>query len=161
MRKKPVEQHILQGTYRQDRHGKCGLTIEIPKCPKGMAPRARTHWRRLAKLLNQAGIISHIDGLSLRLLAESIDLYLTATEKLAAHGLIAKTTNGNIIQSPFLPIRNRAWEQIVKLAGQFGLTPADRTGMTFKVGYPSTGQQRGCPDKSLFFPDQPRSWKPK
>ena len=123
-----------------------------------MTPRARTHWRRLTKLLNEAGIISHIDGLALRLLAESIDLYLTAGEKLGAHGLIAKTTNGNVIQSPFLSIRNRTWEQIVKLAGQFGLTPADRTGMSFRVGYDPNGigaftRQRcgGMPDKSRFF----------
>jgi P27 family predicted phage terminase small subunit len=151
MRKKPIEEHILQGTYRQDRHGKCGLAIEIPKCPTGMTPGARTHWRRQAKLLNEAGIISHIDGLALRLLAESIDLYLSAGAKLEAHGLIAKTSNGNVIQSPFLSIRNSAWEQIVKLAGQFGLTPADRTGLTFRVGYGPNGRQQGYTDKSRYF----------
>jgi len=167
MRKKPVEQHILQGTYRQDRHGNRPLPACVPKCPKGMTPAARKHWRHLAGILATAGIISQIDGLSLRLLAESVDLYLTSSEKLAAHGLIAKTTNGNVIQSPFLPIRNRAWEQIVKLAGQFGLTPADRNGMSFTVGYDPNGLQafvrqrdRGCPDKSRFFVGMPHGIKP-
>jgi P27 family predicted phage terminase small subunit len=131
MRKKPVELHIFHGTYRQDRHGNMRFPVRIPKCPKGMTPTSRKHWRRLAKLLDRAGIIGEVDGLSLRLLAESIDLYLTASEKMAAHGLIAKTTNGNVIQSPFLTIRNRAWEQIVKLAGSFGLHPEARNGMDF------------------------------
>ncbi|MSR60539.1 MAG: phage terminase small subunit P27 family, partial [Planctomycetaceae bacterium] len=50
----------------------------MPKCPAGMTPAARKHWRRLAKLLARAGIIGAVDGLSLRLLSESIALYLTA-----------------------------------------------------------------------------------
>jgi P27 family predicted phage terminase small subunit len=129
MRKKSVNLHVLQGTYREDRHGNVRLPVRIPQCPAGMTPAARKHWRRLVKILDRAGIISEVDGLSLRLLAESYDTYLTANEKLAAHGLIAKTTNGTVIQSPFLSIRNRAWEQFVKLGGSFGLNPAARNGM--------------------------------
>lgn len=133
MKKKPVNLHVLQGTYREDRHGSLPLPSTLPKCPVGMSPGARKHWRRLARLLNQAGIISQIDGLSLRLLAESVDLYLTATAKITANTLVVKTVNGNAVQNPYLPIRNRAWEQIVKLAGNFGLTPADRNGMSFSL----------------------------
>ena len=151
MRKKPVELHILAGTYRKDRHGNVQLPTRIPKCPKGMSTIARKHWRRLAKLLDRAGIIGEIDGLSLRLLAESIDLYLTATEKMAQHGLVAKTTGGNVIQNPFLAIRNRAFEQIVKLAGSFGLTPEARNGMNFSFLRPGMGDP-----KARFFNDMPR-----
>lgn len=115
-----------------------------------MTPTARKYWKHLAGILNRAGIISQVDGLSLRLLAESIDLYLTATEKLSAHGLVAKTANGNVIQNPFLPIRNRAWEQIVKLAGSFGLHPEARNGMHFSF------KAAGDPSKARFFSELPR-----
>jgi P27 family predicted phage terminase small subunit len=122
-----------------------------------MAPTARKHWRGLARTLAQAGLISQVDGLSLRLLAESIDLYLTASAKVPPNSLVIKTANGNVIQNPFLSIRNRAWEQIVKLAGSFGLTPADRSGMSFSFapnpdGIDAFARRRdGAKDKSRFF----------
>ena len=153
MKKKPVELHILAGTYRQDRHGNRPLPTSIPKCPNGMTPAARKHWRRLAHVLAQAGIINQIDGLSLRLLAESIDLYETASVKITANSLVIKTSNGNPIMNPFLAIRNRAWEQIVKLAGSFGLTPADRNGMSFSQM--NGGGGYGANDKRRFFNDRP------
>lgn len=157
MRKKPVELHVLAGTYRQDRHGNRGLPATIPPCPQGMSPTARKQWRSLARTLARAGLISHVDGLSLRLLAESIDIYLTASSKVTAQTMVVKTVNGNVIQNPFLAIRNRAWEQIVKLAASFGLTPADRNGLSFSVvSNPdvlaaSARQRHGVPDKSRFF----------
>jgi P27 family predicted phage terminase small subunit len=119
-----------------------------------MSPEARKHWRRLARTLATAGIISQVDGLSLRLLAESIDLYLTATAKVPSNLLVVKTSNGNVIQNPYLSIRNRAWEQIVKLAGSFGLTPADRNGMSFSLVSDSNGFVRTrerYPNKGRFF----------
>lgn len=122
-----------------------------------MSPTARKHWRSLARTLARAGLISHVDGLSLRLLAESIDLYLIAASKVTAQTMVVKTVNGNVIQNPFLAIRNRAWEQIVKLAASFGLTPADRNGLSFSVASnPDTlaaaaRKRHGVPDKSRFF----------
>ena len=157
MRKKPIPLHILAGTYRQDRHGNRGLPTNIPPCPKGMSPSARKHWRSLAQKLARAGLISQVDGLSLRLLAESIDLYLTASAKITDQTLVVKTVNGNVIQNPFLAIRNRAWEQIVKLAASFGLTPADRNGLSFSVGShadiltASARTHYAEKDKSRFF----------
>lgn len=156
MRKKPINLHVLQGTYRKDRHGNVRLPVNIPKCPSGMTPGARKHFRRLAKVLNRMGIIAGVDWLSLRLLAESYDMYLTAGEKVAAHGFIAKTTNGNLILSPFLGIRNRAWEQTVKLAGSFGLHPEARNGMSFSPVSGSSSidafaQYRADARKDRFF----------
>jgi P27 family predicted phage terminase small subunit len=153
MRKKPIELHVLANTYRKDRHGNVRFPLGMPKCPAGMTPAARKHWRRLAKLLARAGIIGEVDGLSLRLLAESVDLYLTAAGKLETHGLIAKTTNGNVIQSPFLAIRNRAWEQIVKLAGSFGLHPEARNGMHFDFANRGLRAHDPANPKSRFFSD--------
>jgi P27 family predicted phage terminase small subunit len=118
-----------------------------------MSPGARKHWKRLAHTLERAGIISQIDGLSLRLLAESIELYETAVTKLAPNTLVLKTTNGNLMMNPFLAIRNRAWEQIVKLAGSFGLTPADRNGMSFS--FVNASGPSGAKDKSRFFGGPP------
>lgn len=107
-------------------------------------------------MLANAGLISQVDGLSLRLLAESIDLYLTAAAKVTPHTLVIKTASGNVIQNPFLSIRNRAWEQVVKLAASFGLTPADRNGMSFTFAPSQTGieafarKRDGTSDTSRF-----------
>jgi phage terminase small subunit len=86
-----------------------------------MTPAARKHWRRLAKLLDRAGIISEVDGLS---------------------------------------IRNRAWEQIVKLCASFGLTPADRNGMHFDFRNRGLRPSGSWDPKSRFFDDPPLRQKP-
>ena len=42
---------------------------------------------------------------------------------------IATTDKGNVIQHPAVGVRNKAWERVVKLARQFGMTPSARAGM--------------------------------
>ena len=80
---------------------------------------------RLYRRRDGAGSIREVVGLSLRLRADTVDLYVTATAKISAPSLVIKTTNGNVIQNPFLSVRNTAFEQIFKLAAKFGLARSE------------------------------------
>ena len=42
-------------------------------------------------------------------------------------GTVVKTTNGNLIQNPYLSIANRAMMDMARLAVEFGMTPSSRS----------------------------------
>lgn len=122
----PAEIHKAKGTYRPGKHGSGSLPLEIPATPPGMSAVALRYWRSLSKKLFDAGVLADIDGLSLRLLVESIAIYLQALEEIENSGLIVQTSNGTPVQNPAIGIRNKALQQINKLAAEFGMSPTAR-----------------------------------
>ena len=42
-------------------------------------------------------------------------------------GMVIETTNGNMIQNPYVGIANKAWADYTRLTAEFGLTPSSRT----------------------------------
>lgn len=127
--KLPSESHKKRGTFRPDRHATAPLPIEVPEMPLDLPPLAQAVWKNVTTKLFAAGLIADIDQVAVRMLAESVWLYQEAHDDIIAKGLIVTTTNGNIQQNPAVGIRNKAWEQIVKLCRQFGMTPSARTGL--------------------------------
>ena len=73
------------------------------------------------------GVMTVADGTALATLAAAENRYWQAKEQVDKLGTIVKTTNGNLIQNPYLPVMNKAWEQMMKLFQEFGLTPSSRT----------------------------------
>jgi hypothetical protein len=43
--------------------------------------------------------------------------------------LLIKAAGGTIMENPLLYVRKRAWEQVMKAAACYGLTPADLSGV--------------------------------
>ena len=62
MRRKPVSEHKLSGTYRPDRHDR-KLPTFTPgaACPKYLSRVAKAEWMRVAPLLEESGILVMID----------------------------------------------------------------------------------------------------
>jgi P27 family predicted phage terminase small subunit len=63
-------------------------------------------------------------------LAALCQLYSRATEAerhIQVDGAVTTTTNGNVIQSPWVGMANKAWSEYVRLATEFGLTPSSRS----------------------------------
>jgi P27 family predicted phage terminase small subunit len=94
-----------------------------------MTDAAREAWRWIAGKLLDAKLLTALDDLALRLMAESVDMYLRAGVEIEHYGLTSVTDKGNTIQHPAVAVRNKAWSQIVKLCQEFGMTPAARTGL--------------------------------
>jgi P27 family predicted phage terminase small subunit len=49
-----------------------------------------------------------------------------AERDLLTHGLMIKTSNGNAIQNPLVGTANKAMLDMVRFAGEFGMSPAAR-----------------------------------
>lgn len=119
-RKKPIEQHQLQGTYRADRHGPLAAddrpADELPPKPAGLTPEEAAVWDRLAPLLlgtvkvRDVPAFEELCGVKVmceRFRRAVLDLPTNAaTKTLVSYGI--------------------ALDKLIKLSERFGLTPADR-----------------------------------
>ncbi|NLZ02696.1 MAG: phage terminase small subunit P27 family [Pirellulaceae bacterium] len=131
----PSETLKRQGRYRPDRR-KCepeapAANARKPAWIKGLAAK---HWKQIAPLLIDAKLLTVLDTVALGLLCDALAEYLEAGEIVEAAAkdgvkFIATTDKGNVIQHPAVGVRNKAWERVVKLARQFGMTPSARAGM--------------------------------
>lgn len=126
---KPQALKKRQGTYRKDRD-KGNLDEALPKkkptCPSWLDDDAKKEWRRISKDLYEAGLLRNVDGTALANYCHNYSTWKQASLLVQEKGLLIKTTNGNIIQSPALGIANVAGREVMKALKEFGMTPSSR-----------------------------------
>jgi P27 family predicted phage terminase small subunit len=103
------------------------LAPALPAAPAHLTPEERKTYRRLGKLQVEMGVMTAADGTALALLAVPLARFWEAKTHVDKLGSVVKTANGNLIQNPYLPVMNKAWEQVVKLLVEFGMTPSSRS----------------------------------
>src|SRR4051812_40750528 len=85
----PAEERKARGTYRSDRDTSSGtayLPPGMPSLPRGMPPEARRLWRKLARRLLDAGLLSDLDGTCLERYCRAYMVW---------RGLITKAEDGS------------------------------------------------------------------
>ena len=64
-KRKPDNVHLLQSTYKKGRHGtqdqKPKVEKKLPTMPTWLSARAKTEWKRICKVLEDAGILTEAD----------------------------------------------------------------------------------------------------
>ena len=127
-KQKPTALKKLQGTYRPDRDGGAddALNKKKPVCPSFLDKDAKAEWRRVVNDLYDAGLLRNVDRTALANYCQLFSTWKQATELVQEKGLVIKTSNGNIIQSPALGIANVAAREMMKALQQFGMTPVSR-----------------------------------
>ncbi|MDE2427041.1 MAG: phage terminase small subunit P27 family [Elusimicrobia bacterium] len=140
--KSPRQAHKLRGTLREDRHAGPEMPVMVPQMPPDLGPVAQGAWNVITAKLLSAGLIADLDQLPMRLLCESVELYLEACDVVKRDGLIVASVKA-IYQHPAVGIRNKAWAQIVKLCREFGMSPSARCGLHIDT---KQGQGKGVAD---------------
>jgi P27 family predicted phage terminase small subunit len=98
----------------------------ILECPPELGPQARLEWERIAGELIKLGILSSFDRGPLAAYCCAYALWVEAMEMVQKHGAMIKSPNGYPVQSPYLSHANRQFEIMMKIATEFGFTPASR-----------------------------------
>jgi P27 family predicted phage terminase small subunit len=119
----------------QGNPGKRSIPDKVPK-PKVQAPRKPPHldgeaareWRRLVREFGPDGlkVLSKEDRGKLELAAQNYAVWRMAKEQVAEEGLVSMTSNGNLIQSPYVGVMNRAASEYSKILSEFGGSPSAR-----------------------------------
>ena len=109
--RKPNNLHKIDGTFRKDRHGEEGDSLDdadlgkLPPPPIFLTPTARDEWVRVTKILGPAKLLK---GTDMGIMVAYCKLYETIASN-----------------DPDLPIA--AYGQFRMVAGELGLTPAARS----------------------------------
>ena len=95
--------------------------------PDWLSDEAKAHWGVVSKQLHDVGVLTKMDGVALGLYCEAFARWKHANEQVIKCGPVVKAPSGFPVQSPFLSIANKAWEQMLRILLEFGMTPASRS----------------------------------
>lgn len=126
---KPTNLKILQGNP-----GKRPLNMREPKprlsmpdIPEHISAIARDEWLRVSRELFSIGLLTNIDMSALAGYCQAYSRWVEAEEGIKKTGLVVKTKDGNIIQSPLVGIANKALALMHRFLVEFGMTPSSRS----------------------------------
>ena len=100
---------------------------KIPVCPDWLEPEAKREWRRLSKAMESMGILTEVDQMAFASYCQCYARWREAEEQISQHGTMFRTPSGYIQQTPQVSIAQTYNKQMMKIAAEFGLTPASRS----------------------------------
>ena len=138
-RPKPTKLKLLQGNpgKRKIPDDEPEPEVCVPDPPEHLSEAAREHWQQVATELADAGILTRIDRDALGLYCEAYARWVHANQQIQQFGPLVKAPSGYPMQSPFLAIANKAFDQMRAMLTEFGMTPSSRTKV--RVERPDTG----------------------
>ncbi len=101
--------------------------IPILDCPPELGPAARQEWERIVAELIAKGVLSRFDRGPLAAYCMAYGLAMEAAEMVHKHGAMIKSPNGFPMQSPNLSHLNQQVATMMRIATEFGFTPASRS----------------------------------
>lgn len=107
-----------------------------PDCPPELGPAARAEWNRLVPELVRLNLISHLDRAQLGIYCVAYAQWIEAAEFIQKYGSMIKTASGYPVQSPYVAILNRQADTMIRIASEFGFTPASRAKLVFPEAKP-------------------------
>ena len=105
-----------------------------PEPPEHISAVAKEEWNRISSELYSLKLLSNIDRSALAAYCQAYARWVDAEKTIGEKGLLIKTTNGNVIQSPLVGIANTSLQIMHKFLVEFGMTPSSRSRITVGEG---------------------------
>src|SRR6266478_11040 len=99
----------------------------VPDCPPELGPAAQREWARLIGELSSLNMVTKLDRAALATYCGAYALWAEATVAIQKFGAMVKSPTGYPMQSPYISIANRQAEIMMRIASEFGFTPASRS----------------------------------
>ena len=141
----PLHLRLLKGNP-----GKRAIRPEVeperePTCPEPppfLQGYAADEWWRVAEDLHRLRLLTLVDTMPLAAYAMSYARWRTTEETLArmaesdpvTHALLVRSTDGNPRRNPLVKIAADAADDMVRYAGEFGMTPVARSRLAAGIG---------------------------
>jgi P27 family predicted phage terminase small subunit len=128
-RPKPTRLKVLTGNpgRRPLNENEPRPEVLIPDCPVELGPVARREWDRLVAELAPLRMLTNLDRAALASYCGAYGMWAEATEAIQKFGTMVKAPSGFPVQSPYVSIANRQAEIMMRIASEFGFTPASRS----------------------------------
>jgi P27 family predicted phage terminase small subunit len=121
LKKIASSQHTLPPETKQTK------PVRMLECPPELGPMARQEWDRIVSELTSKGVLSSFDRGPLAVYCNAYAQYFEAMEEVQKYGAMIKSPNGYPVQSPYLAVANRHADTMIRIASEFGFTPASRS----------------------------------
>jgi P27 family predicted phage terminase small subunit len=108
----------------------------IPPCPSELSPAAQREWHRLVTELGTLKLLTNLDRAALAAYCGAYALWAEAQEAIQKYGTMVKSPSGFPMQSPYIAVANRQAEIMMRIASEFGFTPASRS----RISTPSNSE---------------------
>lgn len=115
------------------------LKPALPNAPESLTMAAKVEWKRLAQELFEAGLLTNVDRNALANYCEAWADWIDAREHIEKSGKTTITDKGYEMQSPWISIANKAAANMLRIAAEFGFTPASRARIS--VAAPKTPEE--------------------
>jgi len=126
-KKKPTKILKIRGSWRGNvRKTEVKVPQKAPSPPAWLSGNAKREWQRVMKILSPLNIITELDRTILAAYCQCYADYVEALDH-CKHGILIKTTSGNVIQNPAIGVKNTALKLLHKMATEFGMSPSARS----------------------------------
>jgi P27 family predicted phage terminase small subunit len=106
-----------------------------PACPSELSQGAKDEWNRIIAELVQLGLMTTLDRAALATYCQAYAMWSDAIQAVQKFGPVVKSPNGYPLISPYFAIANKQAEIMIRIASEFGFTPASRSRIS--TGEPS------------------------
>ena len=138
MRKIPTHLRLLRGNPGKrpiKPEPEPAVPEKLPEPPAFLSEDAVNEWWRVAPELHALDLLTVLDHMPLAAYCEAYGLWAMAEREIAqmaagdpeSKGLTIRGSAGNPIQNPLLKIARNAAADMVRFAGEFGMTPVARS----------------------------------
>jgi len=157
--RKPIEAHILSGTFRAHRHGDAGKTPKplagIPACPRHLGKVAKTMWRELVKTMGDTGVLTQADRNAMALYCSAYADWREASDELEKNSkVLTDSKTGREYRSPWCSILTEAVTRMRTFGSLLGLDPSARSRLQIEAGAKPAGVSARDRKQGLPPPDE-------
>jgi P27 family predicted phage terminase small subunit len=99
----------------------------LPECPDDVSDEVRAIWDYTVRQIDVMGMSSRADRDTLRAYCEAVITHRRSSALLAKSEVLVKSALGGPVRNPAVAVQRDAAQTLVRLAQQFGLTPAARS----------------------------------
>ena len=129
-RPKPIAAIKRSGSNQiYNRKDELEVPVGMPDCPEWLDEQAKAIWDEQVRKLYNLGVISVIDQIALALYCFSVSQFLQLNNTYTVKDIVITTKTGAKKQNPAYEASGKAWDRILKISKELGLTPAARAGL--------------------------------
>lgn len=125
-RRKPIDQHLIHGTFRADRHADRAAVAPPPgrpTAPSWLSEAAVVEFDLLVDLLERVGRESPAYAIPLALIADAVVDFYKAAREAEGLPLVIEDANGGVKANPIHRVKAGAWQRVISGCREFGLSP--------------------------------------
>lgn len=124
---------------------------QAPDAPDWLDAEALAEWRRVAPTLERLDLLKPEDRALLSAYCETWSVYVAAVQRVRAEGLtITSPKSGVVHRNPAVTVAETARMHLLRLASEFGLTPAAEQRLAVAPGDDGDGLNPFAPDRCLL-----------